>query len=210
MKKRYMHLGVGSALLILGTSVYGADFSKPRLNPFVSRFQRAQTAQEKPPYPDFNAEQIGAIINAGTVEIKSASRWSSSTSKKRVAITLYDENLGEIKVSSKTESGALNSIKKAIAEGVINRTVSNISVSEDTEITVHPEVKAIYNDLIQAKYEGSTSKEEERKTRKEKKGQLLEYLLCRNGVPIQYMGAKASQMTNAKLILSVTSTPQGK
>lgn len=212
MIKLFLYSFMLSSIFVLGSPVLASDekdskeaiLRKSASNPFVSRLQRAQNAEKEEResarslYPEtLNAEQIKLIINSPLKRI-------SSLVTKREAVPLNDPKLGEIKVSSKVQNTLLNSIKEAIDIRVLNGEVEGLTIYDDMQITVHPHVTARFHQICQATYQGSTAQEEEKKTGKRKKGQLIEYILIKDRVPIQYLSQGSRQKSDAKLILSIT------
>jgi hypothetical protein len=207
MKKQYMMLPwLSSAFILFGSSVYGADFRKPLQNPFGPMIKRAQVERKKEIekakelYPkEFDAFDIQDIVNAPPKQY-------SDTTYMRYAVFVDHKKFGRIKVSSKVDNKILNPIKAAIDKSVIEGRIESLSVNDSTRIEVHPHIKAIFKELIQANYGGGTAQEERERTNQSIIGRLAVYTLYLNGEPFKYrLGDSSATKITATLILSITS-----
>lgn len=173
--------------------------AKPRAaaaNPFIKRMQRVEANEKEEKahattlYPcQFSASQLELIVNAPL---------KGERDGKREAVALRFEGLGTVKVSSKVQNSLLNTIKEAINIKNLN----GLTISSNTLIAVDPKITAEYLHICQANYKGGTAQEEERKTGKQCKGKLIEYILMKNGAPLRY--TLRGESFEAKLIFSIT------
>jgi hypothetical protein len=194
------------SIFLISASALSSDPDAKKSNPFGKRMQHAheKKEEEKTLYPKvFDAKQIGEIVNADIVPYK------SGKGDKREAVPLYDESLGQIKVSCKVDNSILNQIKAEIDEGFLDGKTDRLRINDSkygtTCITVHPDIIAKFSQVSHPVYQGSTAQEETKKTGQPMKGMIVEYILERNGTPIRYYAPLSEQQTTAKLFVSVTS-----
>jgi hypothetical protein len=143
-------------------------------------------------YPQtFTSKQLKEIINAPY------DNGRSSTEAVRI-----DDNFISLKISDAT----LENIKKAVHEEFLNgrKKFNEIHLSAHTiDVPLHPQVIAIFSDIIQANYRGSTASSEQGS-----EGFLLHYKLMFKGSPLTYR-VEENRGINAILTLSVTHKKKG-
>jgi hypothetical protein len=143
-------------------------------------------------YPkDLTHQQVVEIINADY----------NSKRGSTVPIVISENHL----VSVKMVEIAWKNIQKAVHEDYLRNRVKfeSIQLPSKGPIPIHPNVTAIFTELIQP-YEGLTAITEKKKKEGSVEGFLTRYALMLNGQPLTYPLPDSDQFNPAVLTLSIT------